>query len=192
MSEANITKLAMANSLKDLMTRKPFHKISVGDIVENCGLTRPAFYYHFKDKFDLMNWIYYTETAEFMSSYKKVEHWSDGLIDLCCYMRKNKHFYVNALNTTGQNSFQEYLHDYIRDISISVIESIQGTEFNEEKWGFIAEFIATSFVALIVRWANGGMKEDPAEYIRQISGIFDGSILRELEEKEESAEKTEL
>jgi len=181
MSDSNITKLALAVSLKGLMAKTAFSKISVSDIVDNCGLTRQAFYYHFKDKYDLMNWIYYTETACFMNSYNKVEHWLDGLTDLCNYMRQNKTFYINALNTTGQNSFQEYLHDYIRDISISVIENIKNTEFEEEKWGFIAEFISTAFVGLIVRWANNGMKDDPAEYVTKMRSLFDGSILYELE-----------
>jgi len=181
MSDSNITRLALANSLKGLMAKTSFNKISVKDIVDDCGLTRQAFYYHFKDKYDLMNWIYYTETARFMSSYNKVEHWMDGLTDLCNYMRQNKTFYIKALNTTGQNSFQEYLHGYIRDISISVIENIKNTEFEEERWGFIAEFISTAFVGLIVRWANNGMKDDPAEYITKMRSIFDGSILSELE-----------
>jgi probable dihydroxyacetone kinase regulator len=185
MSDSNITKLALANSLKGLMAKKAFSKIGVSDIVNDCGLTRQAFYYHFKDKYDLMNWIYYTETARFMSSYNKVEHWMDGLKDLCNYMRQNKTFYINALNTTGQNSFQEYLHDYLRDISIAVIENIKNTEFEEEKWGFIAEFISTAFVGLIVRWANNGMKEEPAEYITKMRSLFDGSILYELENQSE-------
>lgn len=181
MSDSNITKLALADSLKRLMAKTAFNQIFVRDIVDECGLTRQAFYYHFKDKYDLMNWIYYTETARFMSSYNKVEHWMDGLTDLCNYMRQNKVFYIKALNTTGQNSFQEYLHDYLRDISISIIENIQNTEFDEEKWGFIAEFISTAFVGLIVRWANNGMKDDPAEYVMKMRSIFDGSILSELE-----------
>ncbi|AGL00180.1 dihydroxyacetone kinase transcriptional activator DhaS [Desulfoscipio gibsoniae] len=185
MPDSNITKLALANSLKGLMAKTAFNKICVSDIVGNCGLTRQAFYYHFKDKYDLMNWIYYTETACFMNSYNKVEHWMDGLTDLCNYMRQNKTFYINALNTTGQNSFQEYLHDYIRDISISVIESIKNTEFEEEKWGFIVEFISTAFVGLIVRWADNGMKDDPAEYVMKMRSLFDGSILCELESQSE-------
>jgi len=181
MSDSNITKQALADSLKRLMARTDFNQISVKDIVKECGLTRQAFYYHFKDKYDLMNWIYYTETARLMSSYNNVDHWLDGVTDLCNYMKQNKTFYINALNTTGQNSFQEYLHDYIRDISISVIENIQNAKYEEEKWGFIAEFSATAFVGLIVRWADNGMQEDPAQYVTKMRSIFDGSILCELE-----------
>ncbi len=184
MPGSNITKLALAGSLKKLMAEKPFGKIGVGDIARDCGVTRTTFYYHFKDKYDLMNWIYYTETVPFMSAYQKVEDWTDGLRDLCCYMRENKAFYFNAINTTGQNSFREYLHDYIRSLAASVAESTEGAQFNEEKWGFITEFIATSFVSLIVQWVNADMQEDPAVFVAHLKELFDGSVMRELETKE--------
>jgi hypothetical protein len=96
-------------------------------------------------------------------------------------MRQNRSFYIKALNTTGQNSFPEYLRDYIRDISISVIENIQNAEFDKDKWGFTTEFIPTAFVSMIVRWANNGMKDDPENYVAKMRSTFDGSILNELE-----------
>lgn len=185
MSDSNLTKLALADSLKKLMAEKSFGKISVGDIVDHCGLTRQSFYYHFKDKYDLMNWIYYTETARFMTSYDSLEHWTDGLKDLCCYMQQNKTFYKSALNTTGQNSFPEYLHSYITDISITAIENMQNREYDRDKWDFTVSFFATAFVAFIVRWANNDMKDDPAEYLTKMRAFFDGSILRELENRAE-------
>ena len=61
MADSNITKKALADALKELMDTKPFHKISVSDICERCQMNRKSFYYHFKDKYDLMNWIYDTE-----------------------------------------------------------------------------------------------------------------------------------
>lgn len=183
MSDSNITKQALANSLKELMAKKAFSKICVRDIVENCGLTRQSFYYHFKDKYDLMNWIYYTETARFMSDYDTVENWTDGLKDLCYYMQQNKVFYINALNTAGQNSFPEYLHGYIKDISVSAVENTLKAEFDREKWEFFVLFFSTAFVAFIVRWANNGMKEDPDIYIAKIRSLFDGSVLSELENR---------
>ena len=165
------------------MVEKAFNKIRVDDIVSGCGLTRQSFYYHFKDKYDLMNWIYYTETARFMVPYETLEHWTDGLKDLCRYMQHNKAFYKNALNTTGQNSFPEYLNHYISAVTISVIEGMLDAEYEQEKWDFIVSFFSTALVAFIVRWANNGMKEDPAEYISRIRGLFDGSVLNELESR---------
>ncbi len=184
MSDANLTKLALAQSLKDLMVRKNFARISVSDISEHCGLTRQTFYYHFKDKYDLMNWIYVTETAPFMYNNKDMGQWKEGLQALCNYMRLNKIFYLNALNTTGQNSFQEYLHDYTRDITRTVIGNIGNTDLDEESLAFIADVIAVIFVSLTQRWAHNGMKEDPSEYIIKLTGLFDGRLLRALEKQE--------
>ena len=50
MPDSNITKRALASSLKRLMETKPFAKISVGDICAACEMNRKSFYYHFKDK----------------------------------------------------------------------------------------------------------------------------------------------
>ena len=58
MPDSNITKKALAQSLKELMGKQSFAKISVADICEGCGMSRKSFYYHFKDKYDLVNWIF--------------------------------------------------------------------------------------------------------------------------------------
>ena len=183
MSDPNITKNALAESLKELMCKKPFYKISVSDIVKGCGLTRQSFYYHFKDKYDLMNWIYFTETAHIIENTDGYESWTDGLKSLCHYMQENKTFYLNALNTSGQNSFPEYLYEYMKNISFSAIEDLIESDEDQKKWDFIVSFFANSFVAFIIRWANNGMKEEPTEFLDEIRSIFDGSIKHQLEKR---------
>ena len=58
MADSNITKKALAEALKELMEEKSFEKINIGDICEKCEMNRKSFYYHFKDKYDLVNWIF--------------------------------------------------------------------------------------------------------------------------------------
>ena len=57
-ADSNLTKRALAAAMKELMEQMPFSKISVSDIAEQCGMNRKSFYYHFKDKYDLVNWIF--------------------------------------------------------------------------------------------------------------------------------------
>lgn len=57
MADSNITKKALAASLKELMTEQSFEKINVTQICERCDMNRKSFYYHFKDKYDLINWL---------------------------------------------------------------------------------------------------------------------------------------
>ena len=60
MADSNITKRALATSLKELMLEQPFDKINVAQICARCNMNRKSFYYHFKDKYDLVNWIFDT------------------------------------------------------------------------------------------------------------------------------------
>ena len=61
MPDASITKYALAVSLRQLMDTTPFEKISIQDICAACGMSRKSFYYHFPDKYALVNWIFDTE-----------------------------------------------------------------------------------------------------------------------------------
>lgn len=64
------------------MRKKDLQKISVADIVENCGINRQTFYYHFKDKYDLVNWIYYNEVVAAVTQNRIQEDWS-GVVLMC-------------------------------------------------------------------------------------------------------------
>ena len=55
MADSNITKRALAAALKSLLAERPFAKVSVREICEACGMSRKSFYYHFKDKYELLN-----------------------------------------------------------------------------------------------------------------------------------------
>ena len=66
MADSNSTKSALADAMKKLMVCKSFAKISISDLCEECGLNRKSFYYHFRDKYDLVNWIFYVDFIERM------------------------------------------------------------------------------------------------------------------------------
>ena len=53
---SNTTKQALEASLKKVMLQKPLDKITISDITLDCGISRMAFYYHFKDIYDLVEW----------------------------------------------------------------------------------------------------------------------------------------
>ena len=53
---ANITKLALEAALKKELLTKSLDKITINELAEDCGISRMAFYYHFKDIYDLVEW----------------------------------------------------------------------------------------------------------------------------------------
>lgn len=62
-------RMLMANSLSELTKNISLAKITVQDIVDNCGLARQTFYNHFKDKRELINWIFKTNSDEVIRNY---------------------------------------------------------------------------------------------------------------------------
>ena len=116
MPDSSITKKALATALKRLMATRPLPKISIGDICEACSMNRKSFYYHFKDKYDLVNWIFYTEFVERLLD-SSVQDSASFLTGICEYFYANRAFYVNALEQTGQNSFSDYFAEVMRPSS---------------------------------------------------------------------------
>ena len=61
---SQITKNALAASLKKLLSKKELSKITITNITEECGVNRQTFYYHFKDIYDLLEWIFTNEVVK--------------------------------------------------------------------------------------------------------------------------------
>ncbi|WP_333673104.1 TetR/AcrR family transcriptional regulator [Holdemanella porci] len=51
---SNLTKLALEQSLKRFLLKKPLDKITIKDLTDDVGISRMSFYYHFKDIYDLV------------------------------------------------------------------------------------------------------------------------------------------
>ena len=85
---AQTTKKVLAASLKKLLEKANLDKITVKDIVEGCQVNRQTFYYHFQDVYDLLEWIFTTETAEAISDKKTYDTWQQGFIQAFHYVEK--------------------------------------------------------------------------------------------------------
>ena len=57
------------SDLKVHLRKTPFSKITVDDICESAGIGRRSFYRYFKDKYDLLNWLY---DHDFCSTLEKI------------------------------------------------------------------------------------------------------------------------
>ena len=64
----SFTKYAIKISFMKLLNKKPLSKITVKDIVEDCGINRNSFYYHFSDIPSLIEEIFTEETDKLIQS----------------------------------------------------------------------------------------------------------------------------
>ena len=79
---SNTTKQALEASLKKVMLQKPLDKITISDITSDCGISRMAFYYHFKDIYDLVEWSCLEDAKRALQGKKTYDTWQEGILQI--------------------------------------------------------------------------------------------------------------
>ena len=168
MPDSNTTKKALAQSLKELMGQQPFSKISVADICESCGMSRKSFYYHFKDKYDLVHWIFKVEFIQSIQGVEQESSW-DLFRALCFYFYQEKDFYCCAIQIEGQNSFREYF----QEVTAPVIETLAADLFAETAdREFCVTFFADAILVATLRWLSAPRPEPPEKYLERLHRLL--------------------
>lgn len=61
---SELTKRAIQESFKKLLSNQPLDKITVKNITDDCGVNRNTFYYHYSDIYQLLEEIFLTEAQK--------------------------------------------------------------------------------------------------------------------------------
>lgn len=179
---SQITKRAIEASLKNLLLKKPFDKITINDIAEDCGISRMTFYYHFKDIYDLVEWACEEDAKKILEGKDDYKTWTQGFLNLFEEVLKNKPFILNVYRSVGREQVENYLYKIVYDLLLNVVEEkAQGMTVRDEDKEFIADFYKYVFVGLMLDWVKNGMKEDPHKIVKKVEFLLSGSLSVSLE-----------
>ena len=106
---SNTTKRALENSLKQMLLKKPLDKITISDLTDDCGISRMAFYYHFKDIYDLVEWSCMEDATRALQGKKTYDTWHEGLKQIFEAVLENKPFIMNAYHALSREQIENYL-----------------------------------------------------------------------------------
>lgn len=172
MADSNITKRALSSALRDLMEEMPFEKITVAEICAKCDMNRKSFYYHFKDKYDLINWIFDTEFISFIQMLSASEHSEDrfkAIYEICSYFDKNRSFYRKAFKIKGQNSFSEHFREWCQLLLKQRLTYLIG---EDEANDFAVDFFSDACLGSIERWIMDKNPMSPEEFTARIKSLI--------------------
>lgn len=163
MAEASLTKRALAQALKELLAQEPFEKVSVSAVCARAGVNRKSFYYHFKDKYDLVVWIFRTEFADDFAAAVRAGSDVDGwaaIAAACAYFDENRAFYRSVMAFEGQNSFREHFRASAALFVATRLDSVlPDLELERPSWyAFFTGFYTDVLVGATLRWV---MTDDP-------------------------------
>ena len=179
---ANMTKYALEASLKKLLLQKPLDKITINDLTEDCGISRMAFYYHFKDIYDLVEWVCLEDAARALQGKKTYDSWQEGLSQIFEAVLENKPFIMNVYHSIGREQVERYLFKLTYELLKGVVEEKSaGKMIVEEDQAFIAWFYQYGFVGVMLDWIDRGMKQDYHTILEKLSVALKGTMTRSIE-----------
>lgn len=174
---SNITKYALEASLKKLLLSKPLDKITISDLTTDCGISRMAFYYHFKDIYDLVEWACIEDAKKALQGKKTYDTWTEGLQQIFEAVFENKPFILNAYRSLDRERIENFLFKLTHDLIMGIVEEqSQGIRLSNEEKNFIADFYKYSFVGMMLDWIGRGMKDNGQKIVENICKTMHGNI----------------
>ncbi|MCO6017373.1 TetR family transcriptional regulator [Carnobacterium divergens] len=163
MTESVMTKQVLSKSLIELCRYKRFEKITISDITKLCGLNRQTFYYHFSDKFDLLNWTYQQTAIHYLKDDVTLENWHDHVLKMLQEMQTNAAFYRNTVQDESAllaNQFSTITCDLFLEL-FNRLDNEQRVSQTDRL--FYATFFSYGCGGMLIAWIAAGFKEDAKE-----------------------------
>ncbi|MBD5081674.1 MAG: TetR/AcrR family transcriptional regulator [Ruminococcaceae bacterium] len=176
------TRSAIISSFMKLLDQRPLNKITVKDIVEDCGINRNSFYYYFQDLPALAEAVIKDETDRVLKGVSNISSLEDCLssaVDLAVnnknavlhlYRSPSRELYEQHLNSITQYAVTEYINAVSKDMNIKA----------EDK-EIIIKYFKCLLMGFILDWMNAGMKYDIKSTMTRVCELFGGSMQTALE-----------
>ena len=175
------TKRALEASLKKLLLRKPLNKITISDITEDCGVNRMTFYYHFKDIYDLVDWILMEDAAEALEGLQDFETWSGALREMLEKVQANRVLVLNVYRSVSREQVEQYLYRLLDPVLKEFTNrECQDITVQDADKQFIIDFYKYALVGVVLEWIRRDMKTEPAVMVERMGRMLQGDLRRAL------------
>ncbi len=173
------TEQKLAIALKQLMSEEPLDQITVSRLTSVCKIRRQTFYYHFRDIYDLLTWIFLNESIQ---EIENATSYKDALYDFFAYIEKNQAFVKNVITSAGRDLFIEFLSESLRIVQMRALTLKDNNKvLTLEDKRFIVNFYNPAIIAVFVRWVDKDMKDNKDEMIRRLDILCNGYLDQALE-----------
>lgn len=177
------TKELLTESFRELAKAKTVDKITIQEIVENCGYSIATFYRHFKDKYELIAWDYTRSQDAVMDRLRAGERsWEQALVESLREFEQNRDYLGNLiLHTGGSDSFAWAM----TEIHCGLLRSLLLEKSGEGELGREQELSIRVYclgaVGLVCEWILGKHALRPEELARILQNTMPQSLQAELD-----------
>ena len=153
------TEQLLADTLKELMSNESFDRITVQELSSACNIKRQTFYYHFRDIYDLLTWIFLNENTLIN---KEVKDWKEMVKQIIKYVNKNKNFVKHILESSARDLFEQFVYSASLD---------KENKFTSEERKFYVTYYTSAMTSCVILWIDQGMKEKVEDLLNKLEKL---------------------
>lgn len=173
------TKKTLAESLKKAMRTKPFSKITVSEIINDCGVNRKTFYYHFEDIYALLKWMFEEEAIEVVRHFDLSNDYEEAIRFVMNYVEQNDFIINCAYDSIGRDGMLRFLQaDFMSVITSTIDMKLHeaGKTIDKEFKEYVAKFYTEALAGMIIDWAKNKDKTDRVRIAKYLTAIIEFTL----------------
>lgn len=152
-SSGEKTKIILAESLRRLMKKKPLDKIKIREIVEECGLNRQTFYYHFQDIYALLEWMYQYDGEQIIKNNFKTGDLFAVSKAMIGYIEEHREELISVIESKAEVYFLDYLYNGVGQcFDIIIGKRTSSLSVSAEYRKFLNSAFTNAVVGIIHDW----------------------------------------
>lgn len=178
------TKQSISESLMMLLETHTIDKITVKDIVAECGVNRQTFYYHFRDIYDLLEWTLEENIQTFLAEHSILkDNWQEQIYLLYQFFYSHRKLILHAYDSINRTYYERFVLKFIEPIISYRISLCPAAEqVPDEKRQFVQQIYCWICSDLIIEWVEHGMPDETKarldDYITLVNGSLDTALER--------------
>ena len=172
---ANFTNLAIKASFIKLLNEKPLNKISVKDIVEDCGINRNSFYYHFQDIPTLLGEIVTELTDEIITRYPSINSLDECFQAAFEIALENRRAIMHIYDSANRDIFTTNAMKLCESVVTTYISTaFPDAPLDEDDAKVLIKFIKCQLYGMCIDWIVSGMHDDALDDLKKIITLCQG------------------
>ena len=173
------TKKLLSESLKKAMRNKAFSKITVSEIIGDCGVNRKTFYYHFEDIYALLKWMFEEEAIEIIKHFDLLVDYEEAIRFSMQYVDENEYIISCAYDSIGRDEMSRFFYKDFVGVVASVIdaaESTLNTRIDPDFKEYVAKFYTEALAGMLIDWVKEKDKRDREKVIGYLTVIIETAL----------------
>ena len=172
---AQFTKTAIIESFLRLLETRSIEKITVKDIVEDCGVNRKTFYYYFKDIYDLTESVFRYSLEEFARAHTQTATSQQIVLDFFDMIYDYKRVIMHVFNSPDSQIFENYLYEVLSKLVLaSIREKLKDSGVTEGDIALMSDMLTMTFLGFVLKWFRNGMKADVRGTVDRMFAVMQG------------------